>query len=87
MIYVCHLSFSDPLQVANDLLSQCWTDFSQLYTKETGEGGGRTGQEGEPLENLTARLNVLVLLSHRLLVRLRDETHLRQPFLLALYRM
>ncbi|VDD80031.1 unnamed protein product [Mesocestoides corti] len=73
-----------PLPLITHLLFQCWSDFSQVYGASNVKG---LEQLNHIYEKLTDRLNVLVILSSKVYLRLRYAAHLRQSLLLAVYRV
>ncbi|CUT99596.1 rapamycin insensitive companion of mTOR [Echinococcus multilocularis] len=81
----------DPLQLLNDLLRQCWFDFSQIYAIESLIDGDiqkdKNSTSTQIYALLTDRLNALVVLSPRVFFRLRNAANLRQPMLIAVYRI
>ncbi|VDM31550.1 unnamed protein product [Hydatigera taeniaeformis] len=81
--------FPDPLRSLNNLLHQCWSDFSQIFAAESPFEGGT---KENPANNeiyvlLTDRLNALVVLSPQVFLRLGNAATLRQPTLMAVYRI
>lgn len=85
------LPLPDPLQLLNDLLRQCWFDFSQIYAAESPINGDvkrdKNSTNNEIYARVTDRLNALVVLSPQVFFYFRNAANLRQPTLIAVYRM
>ncbi|KAL5103379.1 hypothetical protein TcWFU_004901 [Taenia crassiceps] len=81
----------DPLQLLNDLLQQCWFDFSQIYAAEnpldSDAKKSKNPTNNEVYVRIADRLNALVVLSPHVFFRLRNAANLRQPTLIAVYRV
>ncbi|VDK37735.1 unnamed protein product [Taenia asiatica] len=72
----------------NDLLRHCWFDFSQIYAAESPiDGDVKKTKNLELYARVTDRLNALVAISPRVFLHLRNAANLRQPTLIAVYRI
>lgn len=90
---------ADPLELAISVLQQNLTDLSIIYaSKESRDGAKVVSSESvhtdasangmmEQLQDVVARFNVLVLISHRVFSRLHAVTAQRNAFLRVVYRV
>lgn len=86
----------DPFQFLNDLLRQCVIDFDEIYSLESPVNcllrrkttNCSFDNEFDQIYNrVTDHLNNLVLWSPRIFSKLQNAANLRQPTLVAVYRV